>query len=275
MTEVGIISALLKLLQLDVVEMKFHVAFVLNKLSMFRSTHQELCCQQVTSFLTTPTQESNGYALTYSIATLRRLCGDKIVRVELLSSDVVNFMATVCDLQNIERCREIASGIFHLALWDEARVHIMESDMFDHVLGLTQSSDVETSRFALGALANIAYDNRFHDVVAEKSGVVHTLVTLTKHPTLSVVRESSRALSNVFSSILTQTTFLRDGETDSLVNISKLQDYECAYNAAVAFRKLSANSLAHEYFLSCDWLGAVFDLSRREERISNFRVRQY
>jgi len=266
MTEVGIISAVLKLLQLDVVEMKLHVAFVLNKLSMFRSTHQELCRKQVASFLTNPNQESNGYALTYSIAALRRLCGDNIIRVELISFDVVNFMEKVCDLQNIERCREIASGIYHLALWDEARVHIMQSDMFDHILSLAQSSDVETSRFALGALANIAYDNRFHDVFAEKAGVVHTIVTLTKLPTLSVVRESSRALSNVFSSILAQTTFFRDGETDSLVNISRLEDYECAYNAAVAFRKLSANSLAHEYFLSCDWLGAVFDLSRREER---------
>jgi vacuolar protein 8 len=266
MTEVGIISALLKLLQLDAVEMKFHVAFVLNKLSMFRATHQELCRKQVASFLTNPNQESNGYALTYLIAALRRLCGDNIIRVELISLDVVNFMEKVCDLQNIERCREIASGICHLALWDEARVHIMQSDMFGHILSLAQSSDVETSRFALGALANIAYDNRFHDVFAEKAGVVHTLVTLTKHPTLAVVRESSRALSNVFSSILAQTTFFRDGETDSLVNISKLEDYECAYNAAVAFRKLSANSLAHEYFLSCDWLSAVFDLSRREER---------
>ena len=63
--EVGIMSALMKLLRLGVVEMKFHVAFVLNNLSMFRLTHQELCRRQVSSFSANPTQESNGYALTY------------------------------------------------------------------------------------------------------------------------------------------------------------------------------------------------------------------
>jgi hypothetical protein len=82
------------------------------------------------------------------------------------------------------------------------------------------------------------HDNCVHDVVAEKAGVVHTLVTLTKHPALSVLGESSRALSGVFLSTVAQTSFLSDGETDSLMNISKLQDYECAYNAAIAFRKL-------------------------------------
>lgn len=266
MTEVGIIHALLKLLQLDDVELKVHVAFVFSKLSMYSSTYQELCHQQVASFLTNPTQEANGYALTYSIAALRRLCDDKTPRIELISSNVVNFMAKFCDLHNIERCREIASSICHLASWDEVRVHIIEGDMFDHILGLAQLSDVETSRFALGALANIANDNRLHDVVAEKEGIVHILVTLTKNLTLSIVRESSRALSAVLSSRVAQRTFLSDEDTDALVNISKLQDYECAYNATVAFRKLSANSLSHEHFFSGDYVSAVFDLSSRGER---------
>ncbi len=175
-------------------------------------------------------------------------------------------MAKFCDLQNIERCHEIASGICHLALWVDARVHVMESDVFDHILGLAQLPYAETSQFALRALANIAHDNCFHDVVAEKAGIVDTLLTLTKHPTLSVMRESSRALSSIFLSIDDQTSFLSDKETDSLVNSSKLQDYECAYNTAIEFWKLSANSLAYEYFLSCDWLSVVFDLSCQNEQ---------
>ncbi len=60
---------------------------------------------------------------------------------------------------------------------------------------------------------------------------------------------------------MAQTSVLSNGEIDSLVNISKLQDYH-----TMLPWKLSANSLAHEYFLLCDWFGAVFDLSRWEEQ---------
>jgi hypothetical protein len=87
--------------------------------------------------LTNPTQALSGYALTHSIAALRRLCVGKIVWLKISLSDVVNFMAKFHDLQNIERHQEIASGICHLALWDDAQVHIIESDVFDHILGLT------------------------------------------------------------------------------------------------------------------------------------------
>ena len=145
-------------------------------------------------------------------------------------------------------------------------MQIIESGMLGHIIDLTQLSDVETSRFALGAPANIADDIRFHDVVAAKAGVVHTLTTLTTSPTLSIAREASRALSNLFSSMVAQNDFLNDEKLDSLVNISNLQDYECAYHAAVAFRKLSANSFSHAYFFAQDCVGAVLDLSRREER---------
>jgi hypothetical protein len=74
--------------------------------------------------------------LTHLIAALRQLCVGKIVWLKLSLSDVVNFMAKFHDLQNIERCQEIASGICHLALWDDVQVHIIESDVFDHILGL-------------------------------------------------------------------------------------------------------------------------------------------
>jgi len=89
-------------------------------------------------------------------------------------------------------------------------VQIIESGMSGHIIDFAKSSDVETSRFALGALANIVDDNQFHDVVAAKAGVVHTLITLTNSPTLSLAREASRALSNVFSSMVAQNDFLNE-----------------------------------------------------------------
>ena len=264
MTDVGIIPPLVKLLQLNSADINLHVAFVFSKLSRFSFTHQELGHQ--TLILTKHIQATNECAVTYSVSALRRLCANRIVRVDLNPNNVVNFMSTLCDNKNIARCREIASSICHFTLWDEARVHIIQSNLIGHVIELAQSPDGETSRFALGALANIAEDDRFHDLVVATAGIVHILVTLTKSPILSIVREASRALANLFSSTVAQNTFLKEKEFDSLVNVGKLQDYECAYNAAAAFRKLAANSFSHEYFFAHDYVNAVFDLSSREER---------
>ena len=105
MTEVGIIPALLKLLQIDATEMKLHVAFVFSKLSKFSSTYQELGRYHVASSLTNPT-----HTHTYSISALRRLCVDKNLTVELILYNAVNFMAALWDLQNIERCPSCTLG---------------------------------------------------------------------------------------------------------------------------------------------------------------------
>ena len=269
--EVGtVLPALLKLFQVnegESSELNLHLAFVLNKLT--KSANVDLSQHKVATCLTNYTHEGNVHALTYSIAALRRLCDDKDIRVELIAANAVEFMAKHCDLDNTERCREIASGICHLALWDESRAHIINSDMFHHILEMTKSSDEETSRFSIGALGNIADDSRFHDTVAEREGVVSTLLALTQNATLSVMRESSRALSNVLSSLNAQDIVLKEDEgMVSLVNVSKIQDYECVYNAAVAFRKLSANSQSHEVFFSQNREGihAVVDLATHDER---------
>ena len=265
--EVGMVPALLKLLQEESQEMNLHVAFVLNKLAMSSSTVEELSRQKAATVLITHTHGSNKHALTYSIATLRRLSDDENIRVEMIASNAVDFMAKFYDLKNTERCREIASGVCNLALWDEARIHILGNEMFGHILDLARSSDVETSRFALGALANIADDSRYYDAVANKSGVVNSLVSLVQNDSIPVKREAARALSTVLSSMAAQSTFLnnKDG-MKSLVGVSRLEDYECAYNASVAFVKLAANVRSHDVLFTSDGFGSIINLTSREEK---------
>lgn len=267
--ELGTIPATKKLLQtVDPADtdQQQSAAFLFNKLSMLSLTHQDFSEQQVATLLTSHGEGTNEHALTYSIAALRRLCDDTNVRAELVATDALAFLAKHCELQNIERCREIASGVCHLALWDEARAHIVESEMFDHILALAESPDTETARFALGGLANIADDQRYYEAVAERSGVVRSLLTLMHSRELSITRESSRAISNVLSSPSAQATFLDEQGLTCLVETSKLEDYECAYNASVAFRKLSASSFAHEALFAQGGIGAIVNLTTREER---------
>ena len=225
--EVGMVRALLKLLRVESAEMNVYVAFVFNKLSMINLTYQELSHNQVTSSLISNTQELNAHALTYSIAALRRLSDDENIRVEMIANDTVSFFAKFCHFDNIERCREIASSICHLALWDKARMHIVESEMFDKILELCKSSDVETSRFAIGSLANIAEDVYLHEKVTKKAGMVQCILRLTQSVNLLNVRESSRVLSNLLSSKVAQVQFLKEHVMASLVHVSTLQDSEC------------------------------------------------
>ena len=93
------------------------------------STSEELRKHSVATSLTKHTNQTSE---TYSLAALRRLCDDKDIQVELTR-------AKYCDYQNIERCRETASAVCHLALCEEARLQIVENEMLDHVLQLVIS----------------------------------------------------------------------------------------------------------------------------------------
>ncbi len=264
--DAGIIPALFKLIELENADMTLHVAFVLNKLSSFNFTHKYIQDLNIASILTTNNNERNRHASTHLIAALRRLCHGKNCCVERIAPVAVSFMSTNCDLQCIGRCREIASCICHLTLLSEARKHIIESDMFHNILKLAQSSDVEVSRFSLGALANIANDCRYHDLVAHQTGILRSLAHSTNSSSLPTVRESSRALANLLSSSLAHIPFLEDDGIRLLMNLSSQDDNECTYNAAVAFRKLSANIQSHEMLFSLDGVTAIIGLAHRGEQ---------
>jgi len=256
--EVGVVPALLRLLRVDgkgTDDLRLHVSFAFNKLSMLASAHHELCQERVTTSLVARLEEeTNEHSLTYSIASLRRLSDDTNNRVKLIASNAIEFMARFYDSDNIDRCREIASSVCRLALWDKARQPIIDSNsMFSNILEMTTAVDEEVARFAIGALANVANDERFHDIVAKKEGLVSTILSLMQHNTLSIVRESSRALANVLSSLVAQTIVINDTSgIEAIVNVSNLEDLECQLNTAVSFRKLATNITSHEVFLSQD-----------------------
>ncbi|KAL9191141.1 hypothetical protein ACHAXT_000847 [Thalassiosira profunda] len=264
--DVGMVPALLGLLQMESADMNTHATFTLQKLAMLVSAHPELCSQQVALYVANQTHEANAHAATYSVAALRRLADCNSVWVEQIMSDAPQFMGRLSDFDNVERCREMAAAACHLALLERARSHIVESDALDQLFDLAQSADAETARFALGALANIASDVRFCDAVAEKAGAVRSLLSLTANANLAVAREATRALASVLSSTAALTTLLEADGVTALVNVSKLQDSEIVYNAAVAFRKMSSNVISHEVLFSQDGVGALVDLTSRDER---------
>ena len=258
--EAGTIPTLLKLIKTHTHDMSVYATFVLNKLAMVHSTHQEFSRELLSSDLTENLSMSNRHCVTYSVTALRRLSDDINMRPQLISSGALDFLSKAYDENEIERSREIACCVCHLALWSEAKLHIAKTSMLKHIVVLCNSSDVETSRFALGSVANVSEDIQSHQMILQHSSIIQQMLRLTQDRHVSRVREATRVLANIVSSISTHIPLLKGGGMAIISGVSKTQDFECVHNVAVIFRKLAANSAVHEIFFTDESINAVIDL---------------
>lgn len=263
--KIGFIPALLKLTETHSPELSMYSAFVLKGLSTVTSTHQEFGLQRVSSKLARHVLSTNEHYVTYSTATMRMLSDDEKIRSELIDGDVLDFLTGACDNQNVERSREIAACVCHLGLWNEAKLQIAKSSMLTQIVSLCYSVDTETSRFALGSLANISEDAQSHGTIMQKSSIIRQMLRLTQTETIPIAREATRVLANLFSSESTHGLFLREDGMAFITRVSEVQDIETAQNAAVAFRKLASNSKTHEAFLE-ESIHAVIKLTKSDDQ---------
>ena len=96
-----------------------------------------------------------------------------------------------------EARREAVSLLAHLSTTHRARRLIANSACLMPLLELASSPDPETSRNALGALANLAEDAETHRLLIFKAAALPPLIKLMRSKMLSIVRESSRAVANL------------------------------------------------------------------------------
>ena len=261
LVEAGTIPTLLELIKSHTPDMSVYASFVLNKLSMVHSTHQEFSRKYLSSDLIEHISMSNRHCVTYSVAALRRLSDDSNVRPQLIASDVLDFLSRAYDEEEIERSREIACCMCHLAVWSESKLHLAKSSMLKHIIVLCDSSDVETARFALGSIGNIAEDIQSHSFILQHSSIIQQMLCLTQDRHISTVRESTRVLANLLSSISTHRLFLKGDGMSMMSGVSKVQDSECLHNVAVVFRKLAANSATHEFFFTDESINSVIEMT--------------
>jgi hypothetical protein len=260
--EIGMIRALLESIKSPIPELRMSVAFAFNKLSMIHSTHRELSLQQVPTTLIDHASASNSHCVTYSIATLRRISDNEVIRSEMIANNVLNFYCDACNAEDTERSREIASSICYLALWEEAKIPLAKSQMLKKILILCDSSDVETSRFALGSLANISENIQSHEMILRQDSIIQQMVQLSHNPTISIARESCRVLANLLSSTSCHEIFLNNDGMACISHVSEFQDNETVHNAAVSLRKLASNITTHEAFFDEDSITTVINMSK-------------
>ena len=259
--ETGIISSLIALLESRDTDVKRHAVFTLNRLSSLAAARKHMAQLEAGPRILSKRASlgSCERTVTYSIGVFRNLCEEGANRDQMVAHDVISLLSESCSTgHGLERSREVASTLCLLSLHSkEARLQIV-STMMNQISEMVQSQDVETSRFALAAMANCAGD----PLLCEKGvSLVPIVLPLLASDRLEITRESGRALAALLSAAESHDYVLRHGMKLVVTN-SKLQDKDCAYNSSVAFRKLSSNTKSHGVFFSesC-FVNAVMDLA--------------
>ena len=126
------------------------------------------------------------------------------------------------------------------------------------MIHLSSCADGEVARQSVGSLANLAEDVDTHEYIA-RAGGGRCLISLENHDSLDIHREATRGIANILTSFRHQTSIIQDG-IPGLIHLATSQDEECAYHAALCFRKLSPNLKAHPIFVYNNGFKALFHL---------------
>jgi len=265
LVSMGIMPQLLQLLSVEDEQLNLCAVYLVDKLSLNEETHPEMHANRTISHLINHKYATElPHVRTYSIGAMRRLCENPFTDVEcLMVNETTKFFAESFAFDNIECCRQIVSGICHLALRNEARTEIVRNKMMmNSLIYLSKQTDVEVCRFALGSIANIAEDYQFCRAIFPP---VTSLLCLIDCQDTSIVREASRVIANLLSSTEFQAEFLKERGLASIIRISLFHDDECVRNAALAMRKLAANKAAHGILFSQDGVEAIMHLADHDE----------
>jgi Armadillo/beta-catenin-like repeat len=133
---------------------------------------------------------------------------------------------------------------------------------------LCQSSDVEVSRMATGAMANLSEDViGTHTSLLLHANAMHYLLHLMRSRHLAVHREAARAVANLLSSQVAREQWIHEDGLRSLAPIAKSTDAECQYSATLILRKLCAGaaSSAQTYLVGGGGLKLLLLLLQRND----------
>ncbi len=265
----GIVPPLLQLMSIEDEQLNLCAVYLVDKLSLYEDTHPRLHDHRTISHLINHKYATElPHIQTYSIGVIRKLCENTCTDNEhLMVKETTQFLAASCDLENVERCRQIVSGICHLALRHEAKSEMLKNkEVMDSLIDLCMLADLEVCRFAFGSLSNIAEDNRFCGAIPlgqllKATSLLHVLES--EHTT--IVREAIRLIANLLSSTEFQAAILKEGGIVSIIRVSLSPDYECELNAALSLRKLAAHEASHGTLFSLDGVGAIMRLATHDD----------
>lgn len=244
----NILPSLLNAMMEDDSELQMSSVFALNKLAANKDNIERIGeTNGVIKELLSLIKTSNLDVKVQSISTLRRLSladsnKEKIVR----ENGGLDTLSKAARLEDLEAKRESAACLCYLSLLDKNKISIVKSSVLEPLLKLCQYDDLETMRFALGALANIAEHSSSHVVLVELKNVLHSLIFSMRNRRISIQREATRAISNLLSFKNSHSLFFQENGLSPLFIVSRSADAECQYNSSLCLKKLSSDHSNHK-----------------------------
>ena len=136
--------------------------------------------------------------------------------------------------------REITACLCALSLSSRHRLDMAEI-VTSMLMESVKSSDSETVRLSLSAIANVAEDSNTHPVLCS-ADAMETIIHRLKHETLSIKREAIRSISNLLTSSDLHPTFIRHDGIECLIQLQQVGCEDCDFLAALSFSKLSVST---------------------------------
>lgn len=272
-------------------ETRFNATFTLNKLSNTNSNvaalgRDSLILNRLVNLISNAMtievfdKSSESYDMVGQLlGALRRLAKDANNRTKMVSFNILDPLANIAskisskinigkesDLTTeLEILRELSTLCCELTLSENMRSTIVGSSVLVPLVELCSMSDVEISRQACGAVANLAESKRTHKRLATVANTMNIMVCVMKSKHLSVHREASRAVANMLSSTAFHKLFLDEGGLSSLFRLCKSLDIETLYNCSLIFRKLSPILTNHDHIIGKGGLVNLLNLTKTHD----------
>ena len=232
-------------LKINNTEGKFMTSFALLRLSTKSHMTQLLldagAIPALIHFISHTLSDSKAYA----IASLRHLSTFKQSRYEIIKYDGLEVLFSACQNSSNAILREILACFCYLTICEESRLFFTNKIVFKKLINFSQNADIEISRFAIATIGNMAEQEELQEEMIKEYRVIEYLTTSMKSRNLSIKRESSRALSNLFTKPEGHHQFINSNGLDTILGVVKSFDQECEYNSAIIFHKLSENISNH------------------------------
>ena len=260
--QAGALEALVDSMSVVDAETRFDAVYACNNMATRAANHTPMALANIVGPLILLAGDADVHAQCYACACLRNLCADTEYRSAVIAEGgLIPLTQIAAKVDRLETQREVAACLCNLGLNDTNRTDMVLSGAVAPLIKLAQSSDVEISRFSLGAIANVAEDAVTHRALSHHLNGMHCLIYLMRSRHVSVHREATRAISNLLSSQSTHSMFVSDDGLRNLLVIAASRDTECLHNAALCFRKLSSNIANHGTLIGSAGLQSLIRLA--------------
>lgn len=203
-----------------------------------------------------------------AIAAVRQLASLPENRHGLIESGILSILSSEGRSSEIDIQREVAACLFELTLSASLRHTVVDACCPELFILLT-SKDTKTAASSAGALANSAEETDLHGTLKDAGASVALSHILLQNTSVHVIREATRATSNIVSTKSCQDEYIQCGGLVGLINIvSTIMDKECNHYVARSLNILSFNAKTHSFIVK-DGLSAVHLLMQSNDTVTS------